>query len=477
MSLKDGEVRVAPETEAARRAQRGLALRLGLAAALAALLGVLVDLTRPPSDPALARRSWSSPRADGLRGLVDLASRLGLKVDRQRASWGQLPDPAGHALLVVAPRPGRALQLEGAALDGTQVRALGRWVEAGGRLLVTLPGRDRLPLVGIPLLELDGGRSLVGELLGYEPVVSSVALTAPLVAEPPLGVELTPLRPLPRERELLGAAWFTWNGRGLVLGEARTGVAELPTFNPLREGDLAPRLRLGERTLGLEGPRGAGRLWVLASAYPLTNLGLAQGGTARLAAGLLDDLTDGGRRTLLLDERSHGLGGRKGLLGPLQALALGPPAAGLLLLLALAAWRGGVAEGPPRAPPTTARRAKEEFVVALAGLWRRAGKHDAAARTLVEAWRERVGGHEAAGELEALARRAAGPLDERGLAEVAQGLRAAAAKAEDGRRRREGAPRSARGPGDAPSTGDGSRPRGDPGAPTAPPERQGERRG
>ena len=52
-----------------------------------------------------------------------------------------------HALLVVAPRPSRALQLEGAALDGTQVRALGRWVEAGGRLLVTLPGRDRLPLV------------------------------------------------------------------------------------------------------------------------------------------------------------------------------------------------------------------------------------------------------------------------------------------------------------------------------------------
>lgn len=434
MSLQDGEVRVAPEADAARRAQRGLALRLGLAAALAAALGLLVDLGRPPADPALGRRSWSSPRADGLRGLGDLAGRLGLRVDRQRASWGQLPDPAGHALLVVAPRPGRALQLEGAALDGTQVRALGRWVDAGGRLLVTLPGRDRLPLVGIPLMELDGDESLAGQLLGGEPLVLPAPLTAPLAAEPPLGLPLEPLRRLPREQEVLGAAWFTWGGRGLVLGEARAGDAELPAFAPIREGGLAPRLRLGDRALGLEGPRGAGRVWVLASAYPLTNLALARGGSARLAAALLDDLTEGGRRTLLLDERSHGLGARQGLLGPLRALALGPPAAGLLLLLALAAWRGGVAEGPPRAPPSTARRAKEEFVVALAGLWRRAGKHDAAARTLVEAWRERIG-HEAAGELEALGRRAAGPLDERGLAEVAHGLRAAAAKSERERQR------------------------------------------
>jgi hypothetical protein len=448
VSLAEGEVRAAPEAEAARRAQRGLALRLALAAALAAALGVLVDLTRPATDPALARRSWSSPRADGLRGLVDLSTGLGLRVARQRASWGQLPDPAGHALLVVAPRSSRALQLEGAALDGTQVRALARWVEAGGRLLVTLPGRDRLPLVGIPLDELDAGGppSLVADLLGGEPPTAPAPLTTAVVVDPPLGLPVPPLAPLPRAHEVLGAAWFTWGGRGLVLGEARHGEVELPTFGATRDGDLTPRLRLGQRTLGLEGPRGAGRMWVLSSAYPLTNQALAEGGSARLAAALLDDLTEGGRRTLLLDERSHGLGVRKGVLGPLRELALGPPAAGLLLLLALAAWRGGVAEGPPRAPPATARRAKEEFVVALAALWRRAGKHDAAARTLVEAWRERVGGHEAAGELEALARRAAGPLDERGLADVAQGLRAAAAKAEaDGRRRREGAPRSARG--------------------------------
>ncbi|MEQ1936480.1 MAG: hypothetical protein ABL962_21715 [Fimbriimonadaceae bacterium] len=45
----EGEVVTAPEAEAARRGQRGLALKLALAAGLAITIGLVIDLTRDPT--------------------------------------------------------------------------------------------------------------------------------------------------------------------------------------------------------------------------------------------------------------------------------------------------------------------------------------------------------------------------------------------------------------------------------------------
>lgn len=430
----EGEVLVAPEAEAARRGQRGLALRLGVAAALAVALGLLADLARDPTDPAAERRSWGSSRADGFRASAQLAGRLGHRVVRHRDSWGQLPDPRAHVLLVVDPRPTFAWAQERAAIDASQVRTLGRWVEAGGHLVITPPGQMRLALVELPMDD-DETASLFSEVCdatgGPPPALGPAPLAAPLVADPPLALDPGALQPLDARAQLLAAAWLTWNGRPLVLAAPRSGAPELATFDPggLPAGARA-RVALGERALVVERDHGAGRVWLLSSAYPLTNLALAHGGAAPFVAGLLHEVTGAGQRGLVLDERAHGLDARRGVLGPLRAAGLGTPLAALLLVALLVAWRGAVREGAPRPARVAPRRAKEEFVVALADLARRAGQHDAAARWLLEAWRERTPAGADAGELEALSgRAAAGGLNDAGLAELAGTLRDAAGRA------------------------------------------------
>lgn len=428
----EGEVLASPEAEAARRGQRGLALRLGVVIVLAAGLGLLVDLARDPADPSAERRSWGSSRADGFRAASQLAANLGHRVVRQRDSWGQLPDPRAHALLVVDPRPTVAWAEESAAIDASQVRTLGRWVEAGGHLVLTPPGQLRLALVELPMSEQETGGlffDVCQATGGPPPPLGPEPLAAPLVADPPLALDPGALLPLDARGQLLAAAWLTWSGRPLVLAAPRVGPPELATFDPaaLLPGTRA-RVALGRRALVAEREHGAGRVWLLSSAYPLTNQGLAHGGAAPLVAGLLHEVTDGGQRALVLDERAHGLAARRGVLGPVRAAGLGTPLVALLLVALLVAWRGAVREGAPRPGRAAPRRAKEEFVVALGDLARRAGQHDAAGRWLVEAWRDRAPLGADVSALEALARRAS-RLDDAGLAALATELREAADEA------------------------------------------------
>src|SRR5690606_40780359 len=113
-------------------------------------LGLLVDATYGPVDVEAARRSWSSPRADGFRVCAELAGRLGHRVARQRSAWGELPDPARHALVVVDPLPITAVRGPRAEVDPSQVRALARWVHDGGHLVLAPAGRRRLSVGDLP---------------------------------------------------------------------------------------------------------------------------------------------------------------------------------------------------------------------------------------------------------------------------------------------------------------------------------------
>ncbi|MCO5165512.1 MAG: DUF4350 domain-containing protein [Planctomycetes bacterium] len=430
----EGQLVASPEAEAARRAQRGLALRLGLAALLAIALGLLVDAATSPTDAAVGRRSWASPRADGFRACADLAARLGHRVTRRRASWGQLPAPGEHVLVVADPRPTGMWAAERAELDRSQLGALARWVEAGGRLVLTPGGRSRVALVDLPLGAHEGQEELVEgvlKALGWDlPGRAPAPLVGPLEADPPLPLAPGALAPLEPSGELLAAAWLTWRGRPLSLADGRAGPAELPVFVDVEDG-FHPRVTRGGRPFVLERDHGRGRVWLLASAYPLTGLALAEGGAAPLVAGLLHEATEGQRRALLLDERAQGFSERRGLLGPLAASGFGAPLLALAGVALLVAWRGAVRDGPPRPSRGVPRRAKEEFVVALGDLTRQAGHHRAAGRWLVEAWRDRLPPGADPAELELAARRPA--EDDASLAALAGDLRAAAARAAEGR--------------------------------------------
>lgn len=431
---REGELIASPEAEAARRAQRGLALRLAVAALLAVALGLLVDAATAPPDAAVARRSWASPRADGFRACADLAARLGHRAARRRASWGQLPAPEAHVLVVADPRPMAMWAAERAELDPSQLGALARWVAAGGHLVLTPGGRSRLLLVDLPGARSELEDELVADILkalGWRaPTRAPAPLAAPLEADPPLPLAPGALARLEPASELLAAAWLTWAGRPLSLAEGRRGPAELSAFVDAGD-DYRARVTLGGRPFVLERDHGRGRVWLLASAYPLTGLALAEGGAAPLVAGLLHEATEGRRRALVLDERAQGLGERRGLTGPLREAGFGAPLLALAGLALLVAWRGAVRDGPARPARAVPRRAKEEFVVALGDLMRQAGHHGAAGRWLGEAWRDRLPAGADASELEAVARRTV--LGDAGLAELAQALRQAAARAQTAR--------------------------------------------
>lgn len=427
------EGQVTGGSDPARARRRDLAGWLLLLGALLVGVGTLVDALREPTDPATLRRSWSSSLADGFRGSAELAARLGLRVARQEASWGNLP-PAREATLVVADplSMGRTFG-PGADLDGPQLRALGRWVEAGGHLVLTTAGRHQVDLVGADLEAATAGVDVTTAIIATDVITTRLELPAPLTASPPLALDPGRLEALSQREEVLEAGWLTWSGRPLRFGEARKGAPQVQVFYPgLYPEGFTPRVRLGEQALVLEAKRGEGRVWLVATAYPFTTLALARGGSAPLVAGLLHEATDGGRRALVLDERCHGLGARRGVLAPLRRAGLGLPVLALGVVVALVAWRGAVREGSPRPARGVPRRAKEEFVVALGELLRRGGRHDAAARALAQAWRERLAPFGHAAEADRLLAAAPRPLDDAGLAALAAALRDAARRAAAG---------------------------------------------
>lgn len=431
--MREGDLVTSPWEDAARRVRWQLLVRLLVAAALASLLGLLFDAVIGTPDPALERRTSRSPRADGFRGMMELLPRLGRAPGRHHVSWGQLPEAeAGRsALLLLDPLPFEELRRLGSPLDGTNARALMRWVEAGGHLLIALAGRHSVRLVaglapsGASLSELD---PLVVELLPDAPAPRGrAALGSPLAADPPLPVAPGSLAALGSRDVGLAGAWLSWMetpafGPGAKPVEA--GPPELPVFEEKAlPAEWKVRVRLGEAPLVIEQERGRGKVWLASSAYPFTNLALARGGSGPLVAGLVHELDQGGRRALLVDEACHALHRRRGLLGPLMAGPLGPPFLAGLALLGLVAWRGAVREGSPRPVRAVARRAKEEFVLALGELLRRGGRHRAAAASLLEAWRHRLPPGVDPAALAGLERSAERVRDEQGLQAFAREAR------------------------------------------------------
>ncbi|HEX4608531.1 MAG TPA: DUF4350 domain-containing protein [Urbifossiella sp.] len=148
---------------------------------------------------------------------------------------------------------------------------------------------------------------------------------------------------------------------------------------------------VGGRPLVTIHARGRGRVWLLHRPDVLTNANLRGEDNAvlacRLAEAMLADRPDG---RLAFDEYCHGLRDRPSV----TELLFRPPVLGVTLqalaLTALVLWHAAVRFGPPRPDPPPARRSKDEFLDALAGLLARNGDRAEAYRTVRDDLRRRL---------------------------------------------------------------------------------------
>lgn len=333
--------------------------------------------------------SWSY-RPTGFRALHDVLGRLDYRCERWLRSYASLPEPSTTVLLSLGPDPrSRFLRGGDLALEEDNAKHLRKWVEEGGVVLLGLPGRREVSVRGVPvvadqaLAELDGLDGLKAEGTRkfadtHEPL--------PLLAEDDgdaggfEGVgRLAPLvEDYPEFPERLGAALRTYlraNGRP-------------PAFDEV--GDYEPLLQLGGQPVVLERPLGAGRAVAVSTPILFCNGGLRQPPIAATVWALMDELSDRGRRQILIDEYVHGHTDRGGFLRWARETPLFYPLVTSLLAILLVAWRGAIRLGPPRIERQLPRRAKEEFILSLAHLYQRAGHREHAAHQIARGYEVRT---------------------------------------------------------------------------------------
>ncbi|MBI4603042.1 MAG: DUF4350 domain-containing protein [Planctomycetes bacterium] len=428
------------EIELSPQARRRLAVRLAfltfaavlLAAALIALaersLGLGTRLDQ-------GHHSWSySPT--GFRALYEVLVRLGFKVRRFQRSYASLSGAGPTTLpggpdesVLVTLDPGLLTQFtrgENIFVEAENPRSLERWVEAGGRLVVTLPGRTLASVAGLEVVLDDEPESLGG------------AAGSGRIAEPILDA----LRGLPRTTPHALPARL--RGYGPLDGleaevpalDAAAERALEPYLAPGAEGGVplfeagagaSPLVTLDEAPLVLEQRSGDGSVISVSTPLPFANAALRAHAEAVVV--LFHHATDGGERTILLDEYAHGFTDRGGPLRWALETALFYPLATAIAAIALLGWLGAVRHGPPLADRAPPRRAKEELVLSLADLHRRGGHRQHALLAVSLGYEARLaallGEHPGApaaqldGSLEPEA--AAAPLDDRGL--LAEGRR------------------------------------------------------
>ncbi len=270
---------------------------LGVSVLALVINGVVPHASGPTS-------STYSTAADGLRGYAELLSRSGHPVGRLRAAPGQAAlDPADTVVM-----------LDPEVVLPSDVRALQRFVRAGGRLVV-------------------GGRqpgAWLSELIAGAPTWSSTGVSS-----------ASPLLPVP---ETSGVGVVESAGQGAFTNAGAT----------------LPVLADANRALLTVADVGAGRLVVLADPSPLQNQLLAHADNAAL--GLV--LAGPAGRPVAFEEAVHGYGHSSGLAAlPTRWIwALGGLIAAALVLVAARFRR----LGPPEPIPAAELPPRREYVDALA---------------------------------------------------------------------------------------------------------------
>jgi hypothetical protein len=289
-------------------------------------------------------------------------------------------------LLIIDPLSRLLLSFRDAVRVGDdQIRQLRGWVEAGGRVVLALPGRPVISLYGMRLED-----SPLNETLGSDP---DTWVSAALLESDPPPMEWTSADGSVEGRDGLRSTWSV-QPDDVDLTPAHLLAApkgpQLTVFGtPLPKG-TSRVASFDAKPLAITKELGAGQVWLVSTSLPFTNLGVARVGGAPFVARLLAQASEDGRRTLVFDEYLHGLQKRRGFLGWVTGTDLLYPVSAVVLLVFLLGWRGAIAPSAPREERNVTRRAKEEFVLSLADIGLRARRYRGAARAIVATHRARL---------------------------------------------------------------------------------------
>ena len=380
VNLRAREGSVATATRAREEAgqRRRLSVFLLLVVLLAALLSALWPQTGPEPLQSWVRTS-THRTADSFFALHALCQRLGYRTNRLRATYGKLPLAATTTLVCLDPLPQQELKTLNGAAEVGQVGLLATWVRGGGHVLVTWPGqqqsRGRQPLAPPPPQRDDR----IGALFTTLPEVRWIPMQGSLVG----GGDLREVRqrwPAMTDVDRRLAAAF------LPADDEPADPPRLQAFATPLPPDTRAILSRDGSPLVIEHDLGSGRVWAASTPLLFSTVALANLQCGHPAMAILHAASDGGRRHLLFDEFVHGQREKRGLWWFVVHGPLGYPVAGLMLLLAVMAWRGAVRLGPPVAEPVVSRRAKEEFVLGVADLEARAGHARAAGAALLRSY-------------------------------------------------------------------------------------------
>ncbi|MHC4953320.1 MAG: DUF4350 domain-containing protein [Planctomycetota bacterium] len=329
---------------------------------------------------------------EGFRAAFELLGSLGYETARWTRSYGSLPDPSRHVLVMLDPAPELARE-QGDRLAAVLTDRLVDWVADGGVLVFAPQGAPVVRVFGADVVTEDERRYLPRFGDGLEALQDAL-------------FEDLPMRSLPQppEGELRGQsslAGFEHRIRPLPDGVAETlrsyvalkslgRPAGILLFGDLMDGTVAPEegwvplASIGNRPLLVWRRHGEGAVYASSSCYPFTNAALRHAGTGLVVAEVFSVASDDGARTILFDEFAHGMDADAGVLHWVRTTSLGRVFWTILIFVGVLVWWGAVRFGRPRPPRTVPRRSKEEYVVSLADLYARGRRRRMAARSIVE---------------------------------------------------------------------------------------------
>ncbi|MDR3709170.1 MAG: hypothetical protein P4L33_12785 [Capsulimonadaceae bacterium] len=301
-------------------------------------------------------------RGSGMRGLFELTSRLGYKVDVNRDDWRRLP--ADASLLVVAAPQTRSDSSGGprsktspGVLNGHDAVALKSWLAAGRTALILTNDLPAARAQGQPAANLPGGDFgdefgvTIGESLAAQGGLASYGPQQPVNIV--RGVNLIQLHGGHRIRRIAGSTVDLFGNP--------------PALR--RKGPIG-----GEPVVSVL-PVGKGRAIFVADGFFASNRNLARADNAVFLGNILADSVKPGQKALF-DEYHHGEIAGEGTIW--SALGFGPQSACLQLVLAVIVMVFVLAPrfGTARPAGPNERRNSGEYVASLAALYR--GAHAAA---------------------------------------------------------------------------------------------------
>jgi hypothetical protein len=300
------------------RRRRGDAIRAALAVAGLTLVAIL---TKPPAQPALDTYSVTDARSGGYAAWEELLQREGVAVERFQGRPIELDGTIDTLIDAygVAPLPDD-LRLN------ADTRALAAWVRRGGRLV---------------LLGRNASTAAQEETLLKRPGERPAPLAGGPLRARAFGGTVEALATFSRERFV----------RGNTPSRTRTLLAD-------RGGALIVRV-----------PLGRGAIVYVSDPRLFANAALARDDNARLAYLLARPRGPG--RITAFDEALHGALVARGWLGTLS-VPVRVALAGAVLTILIALAGGALRLGPPVALRVLREPASDEFIAAVAALYRRA---------------------------------------------------------------------------------------------------------